>query len=60
MKKKSDSSARRALEKRKMEIANEFDANITQDEKMDGTTIENLVDRAKRKQAKLEHRYKNR
>ena len=53
MKKISDPSAKKALEKMKLEIANEFDANITRGEAIDGTMVENLVHRAEKKKEKV-------
>ena len=61
MKKISGHSAKKeALERMKAEIANEFDANIIEDEKQDGTMVRNLVHRAERKIAGLEDEFKKR
>ena len=42
----------------KMEISNEFDADLIEDEKQDGTTVRNLVNRAEEKIAGLEDEFK--
>ena len=42
-------NAKKALEQLKMEIANEFDANLTSEEASDGVTTRDLVKRAERK-----------
>jgi hypothetical protein len=47
--KPKDLNAKKALEKLKMEIANEFDANLTSEEASDGVTTRDLVKRAERK-----------
>lgn len=57
MERKSSPEARKALEKMKLEIANEFDASITPEERLDGTTVENLVNRAERKIEELEEEF---
>lgn len=57
MRKKPNSNARQALEEMKLEIANEFDAKITQDEKIDGTMVRNLVDRAEKEIVDLENNF---
>lgn len=48
-------NAREALAKMKLEIADELDADITNGEKLDGTMVENLVNRAEKKINKLEY-----
>lgn len=58
MKRKPSQNARKALEKMKLEIANEFDASITQEEKSDGSMVRDLVNRADRKIAELEEDFK--
>jgi len=61
MKRRSGHSANKeALERMKMEIANEFDADLIEDEKQDGTTVRNLVNRAEKKIAGLEDEFKKR
>ena len=45
-------NAKKALEDRKMEIANEFDANLTNEEASDGALTSDLVKRAEKKMAK--------
>lgn len=42
-------NAKKALEQLKMEIGNEFDANLTNEEASDGVTTRDLVKRAERK-----------
>lgn len=54
MKNIPNSKAREALEKMKLEIAKEFDSSITHEEKMDGTMVRDLVNRADKKIADLE------
>ena len=55
MKRRSSHSANKeALKRMKMEISNEFDADLIEDEKQDGTTVRNLVNRAEEKIADLE------
>lgn len=54
MDKMSQSNARKALDQMKMEIANELDANLTSEEKVDGITVNDLVNRAERKMKKLD------
>ena len=49
---------RNSIDKMKLEAANEFDANITQDEKIDGTTVENLIQRAQRKQEQIDEKFR--
>lgn len=46
MKYKPDPNAISALNLMKLEVANEFDANISKKEALDGTTMDNLVNRA--------------
>ncbi|HZJ76709.1 MAG TPA: hypothetical protein VFC70_03265 [Oscillospiraceae bacterium] len=53
MRKISNSSVSKALERMKLEIADEFDANIIGDEKNDGTMVENLIHRAEEKIAMI-------
>ncbi len=53
MRKISNSSVGRALERMKLEIADEFDADIMNEERKDGTMVENLVHRAEGKIAKV-------
>lgn len=47
-------NAIRALEQMKLEIANEFDANLTPSEKLDGATTKDLVVRAEKKQDNMD------
>lgn len=47
--KPSNLNSRKALEQLKMEIANEFDANLTSEEASDGVTTKELVERARRR-----------
>lgn len=54
MDKMSQSNARKALDQMKLEIANELDAKLTNEEKMDGTTVNDLVNRAERKMKNIE------
>lgn len=54
MKRQPSPEARKALEKMKMEIASEFDANITGKEKSDGVMVNDLVQRAEKKIEELE------
>ena len=49
-----DTKAKKALEQLKLEIANEFDAKLTDEEKTDGTMVRNLVNRAEKKNSELE------
>lgn len=49
MRNKTSLNARKALDDLKLEIANEFDAKITDEERTDGTMVSNLVNRAKSK-----------
>lgn len=51
MKRLSNPNARTALDLMKLEIANELDANLTNEEKIDGTMTRNLVARAEQKAA---------
>lgn len=44
-----DPNARKALDDLKLEIANEFDANLTDDEIADGAMTDDLVKKAERK-----------
>lgn len=61
MKRRSGHSAsKEAIERMKMEIANEFDADLIEDEKQDGTTVRNLVNRAEEKISGLEDEFKKR
>lgn len=53
MKKTSNPRNKEDLEKMKLEIANEFDANVTDEEKKDGTMVKNLVQRAEEKISNL-------
>lgn len=46
MKYKPDPNAISALQLMKLEVGNEFDANISKKEALDGTMIESLVNRA--------------
>lgn len=50
--KKVNLNAKKALEDLKMEIANEFDANLTNAESSDGALTSDLVKRAEKKLAK--------
>lgn len=54
MKRISNPNAREALNQMKMEIANELDARLTDEERVDGTTMTNLVNRAEKKIEKKE------
>lgn len=45
----SDRNASIALDQMKAEIANELDANLTDEERLDGTMTSNLVERAEKK-----------
>ncbi len=54
MKDLPDTKAKKALEQLKLEIANEFDAKLTDEEKTDGTMVRSLVNRAKKKNSKTE------
>lgn len=47
-------NAMKALEEMKLEIANEFDANLTDAEKHDGVNTRELVARAEKKQANMD------
>lgn len=47
--KPTNQNARDALKEMKMEIANEFDANLTNGEKYDGSVTRDLISRAERK-----------
>lgn len=49
-----DTNAKKALEQLKLEIANEFDAKLTDQERTDGTMVRNLVDRAVKKMSEEE------
>lgn len=57
MKRKPSPEAREALERMKMEIANEFDSSITHEEKIDGTMTNDLVHRAEKKIEELEDKF---
>ena len=47
--KPTNQNAMKALEQMKLEIANEFDANLTNEEKYDGSVTRDLITRAERK-----------
>lgn len=47
--KPTNQNAMKALEQMKLEIANEFDASLTNGEKYDGSVTRDLVTRAERK-----------
>lgn len=47
--KPTNQNAMKALEQMKLEIANEFDANLTNGEKYDGSVTRDLVSRAEKK-----------
>ena len=47
-----EANSRKALEDLKMEIANEFDANLTNEESSDGALTSDLVKRAEKKLAR--------
>lgn len=53
-KKNFDQNARMALDQLKMEIANEFDANLTNDEIADGAMTRDLVKKAERKRSDMD------
>lgn len=54
MKRSANRNAWEALNQMKMEIANELDASLTSEEKLDGTTLSNLVQRAEKKAADID------
>ena len=49
-----DPNARKALDDLKLEIANEFDAKLTDDEVADGAMTQDLVKRAERKRSDMD------
>ncbi len=46
-----DSNNRQNIDNMNLEISSEFDANITQEEKRDGTNLRNLANRAEKKKS---------
>lgn len=53
-KKNFDPNARTALDQLKMEIANEFDANLTNDEISDGAMTRDLVKKTEKKRSDMD------
>ncbi len=53
-KKNFDQNSIKALDQLKMEIANEFDANLTNDEVTDGAMTNDLVKKAEKKRSDMD------
>lgn len=53
-KKNFDPNARKALDDLKLEIANEFDAQLTEDEIVDGAMTHDLIRKAERKRSDMD------
>ena len=49
-----DPNARKALDDLKLEIANEFDANLTEDEMSDGAMTQDLVKKAEKRRSDMD------
>lgn len=49
-----DPNARKALDDLKLEIANEFDAQLTEDEIVDGAMTHDLIRKAERKRSDMD------
>lgn len=53
-KKNFDPNARKALDDLKLEIANEFDANLTDEEMADGAMTHDLIRKAEKKRSDMD------